>query len=87
VNLGSEELLGEVFRTFGQGLISMRRPCPLNLSHSAVNAIINGQGLSPKNRPCPKYKQTLPNPLNDKKSFGFISKMKGNSGKMIIFER
>jgi ribosomal protein L34 len=48
---------------------------------------MSGQGLSVKIRPCPKHTQTLPKHLDEKKSFGFISKMKGNSGKMIIFER
>ena len=57
---GSAMLLGKVVRTFGQGLISRRRPCPPEWALSSVEAILNGQGLYEKNRPCPKRLQTLP---------------------------
>ncbi len=53
-------LLGKVVRTFGQGLISRRRPCPPEWALSSVEAILNGQGLYDKNRPYPKRLQTLP---------------------------
>ena len=45
----------------------MRRPCPPNLPHSAVQPIMNGQGLSEENRLRPKITQTLPNNLGDRK--------------------
>ena len=50
----SAMLLGKVVCTFGQGLISRRRPCPPEWALSNVETTMDGLGLYDKNRPCPK---------------------------------
>ena len=85
----SEATLGEVFRGFGQSLISMNRPCPPNLPHSAVRVIMSGRGLSAKNKPCPKYPQTVPNNLYDRDDGGcdVIRSGRESRGKMCPCDR
>ena len=56
----SDTLWGEVWVSFGHGLISWRSPCPPNRALRALEGILNGHGLSVKNRPCPKGQQSLP---------------------------
>ena len=56
----SDTLWGEVWVSFGHGLISWRSPCPPNRALRALEGILNGHGLSVKNRPCPKDQQSLP---------------------------